>query len=210
MFNLLAFTILIPTLIGLFRFNKIEPSYKFFILMLLAGTFNEINFACNPSENYKHIISHVNGIVESFCMLNLFLCWDKHPQNVKIKLVSNLVLLLLLSIGIYNIQDHRYATNILHVLILVALSVYAFQIFNQRTIGQAPSKTAASKVLIIIPYIIYNIYYSITKIILYNLYKPATRNLFTDLYHIVILINTISYISYSLALLWAPKKEKYL
>ena len=210
MFDILVFTILIPTLIGLLRFNKIEHSYRFFILMLLASSLNELNFAFNPNENYKHLISHVNGIVESFFMLNLFLCWDKNSRTVNTKIILNSILLVLLSIGIYNIQDHRYTANIIHILILAAVSVYAFDIFNQKTIGQAPSKMAISKVLIIIPYIIYNIYYIITKIILYNLYKPASKHLFIDLYRIIILINLISYFSYSLAILWAPKKEKYL
>ena len=92
--------------------------------------------------------------------------------------------------------------SVLSSIILIILGIKIFTGEN--------NKIKISQKLIIIPIIIFYIYYSILDILMVFLYSNETKTIFINLYSIINLINFLSYISFSLAFLWAPKKEKYL
>ncbi|MFY8166123.1 MAG: hypothetical protein ACOVJ8_05990, partial [Sediminibacterium sp.] len=113
-------------------------------------------------------------------------------------------------IGIYLIKDNRFATNWPQIFVLEALLGYGICIITQIKITDLYNPTGVSRNLILIPYLLVNVYFISSKILLHFLYSPAKESFFLDLYSIIVIFNFLSYISYSLSLLWAPKKETYL
>ena len=72
------------------------------------------------------------------------------------------------------------------------------------------SPNTYSQRLIIIPFVVFNVYFIIINLLMAFLFNKTTQPLFMNLYSLILIINILSYISYSLAILWAPKKEQFL
>jgi len=210
MYNVYAFSILVPTLIGIVRFNTIHKSYRLFIYLLLVTALNTFNYEFNDSLHAKHLVSHLLGVMELCLMFSLLLRWNNTRLSYKFKCLLKAALIIFLCYGIYVVSGNVHATNWPQLIVLTALSVYAFGILVQQKTTQLSNAKAVPRKLIIFPFIISSIYFISSKISLYFLYTPANDSFFIELYSIVVIINLLSYICYSLALQWAPKKEKYL
>lgn len=210
MYSVFAFSILVPTLIGIVRFNTIQKSYRLFIYLLVVTAFNTVNHELNYSLHAKHLVSHLLGVVELFLMFSLLLRWNNNKFGYKFKGLLKAALIIFLCYGVYLVTGNVFATNWPQLLVLTALSAYAFGILVQQKTTQLTNIKAIPRKLIIFPFIISSIYFISIKISLHFLYTPANEAFFIELYSIVVIINLLSYICYSLALQWAPKKEKYL
>ncbi len=210
MSEILILSIVIPTLIGLLRFKSIDKSYQLFVCLLTTSSLSTINYSFNPSIYAKHLGSHLLGVVESLLMLLLLCRWDINRINHKLKCLFIITLIILKGIGVYLIKDNRFATNWPQILVLAVLVGYAFSVLTQTKFIALPNTSLVTRKLILIPYLIINVYYISIKIMLHFLYSPANEPIFIDLYSILVIFNFLSYICYSISLLWAPKKEKYL
>lgn len=210
MSEILILSIVIPTLIGLLRFKSIDKSYQLFVCLLTTSSLSTINYSFNPSIYAKHLGSHLLGVVESLLMLLLLCRWDINRINHKLKCLFIISLIILQGIGIFLIKDNRFATNWPQILVLAVLVGYAFSVLTQTKFIPLPNTSLVTRKLILIPYLIINVYYISIKIMLHFLYSPANEPIFIDLYSILVIFNFLSYICYSISLLWAPKKEKYL
>ena len=210
MLDFLSLTIVIPTLIGLLRFKSIDKSYQLFVCLLTTSSLSTINYSFNPSIYAKHLGSHLLGVVESLLMLLRLCRWDINRINHTLKCLFIISLIILQGIGIFLIKDNRFATNWPQILVLAVLVGYAFSLLTQTKFIALPNTNLVTRKLILIPYLIINVYYISIKIMLHFLYSPANEPIFIDLYSILVIFNFLSYICYSISLLWAPKKEKYL
>ena len=210
MSEILILSIVIPTLIGLLRFKSIDKSYQLFVCLLTTSSLSTINYSFNPSIYAKHLGSHLLGVVESLLMLLLLCRWDINRINHKLKCLFIISLIILQGIGIFLIKDNWFATNWPQILVLAVLVGYAFSVLTQTKFIALPNTNLVTRKLILIPYLIINVYYISIKIMLHFLYSPANEPIFIDLYSILVIFNFLSYICYSISLLWAPKKEKYL
>ncbi len=210
MYNVFAFSILVPTLIGIVRFNSIHKSYRLFIYFLLVTALSSFNYELNDTLHAKHLVSYLLEVLALFFMFTLILRWNNNKLSFKVKCLLKAALIILLCYGIYAVSGNVHATNWPQLIVLTALSAYAFGILMQQKNTQRTNVKAVPRKLIIFPFIISSIYFITIKIALYFLYTPANESFFIELYSILVIINLLSYICYSLALQWAPKKEKYL
>jgi len=210
MYNVFSFSILVPTLIGVVRFNTIHKSYRQFIYLLVVTALNTFNYEFNDSLHAKHLVSHLLEVLELCFMLTVLLRWNNTKLSFKFKCLLKAALIIFLCYGIYVVTGNVHATNWPQLIVLTVLSAYAFGILVQQKNTQLTNAKAVPRKLIIFPFIISSIYFITIKIALYFLYTPANDSFFIELYSIAVIINLLSYICYSLALQWAPKKEKYL
>jgi hypothetical protein len=210
MSELSDFLIVIATLIGLFLFNKINKTYIPFILFLLAGSIVELSSYANFDSNVRKTIIYIYIFVANQLMLTLFFSWDKHKYKYKTKLLVRVVFVLLIMADILSFYFYNNITKWGTYLIYLALSIYGLNILNQHSIGFYSRKSTISRTLIIVPFMVFSIYYVTINIVMYFLYNASNQNFFMSLYNLIWVINILSYISYSFALFLAPKKERYL
>jgi hypothetical protein len=93
---------------------------------------------------------------------------------------------------------------------MVGISIYGIRLLTQNQNNFLKNRESLSRKLIVIPYLVFSVYYAAINILMHFLFSKATQPLFMNLYNVIRWINFLSYISYTLALLWAPKKEKFL
>lgn len=210
MAELSDFFIVIATLIGLFLFNKINKTYIPFILFLLAGSIVELSSYANFDSNVRKTIIYTYTFVANQLMLTLFFSWDEHKYKYKKILLVRVIFALLIMADILSFYFYNNITKWGTFLIFLALSVYGLNILNQHSIGFYARKSTISRALVIVPFVVFSIYFTTINIVMYFLYNASNQKLFMSLYSLIWVINILSYISYSFALILAPKKERYL
>ena len=201
---IIGLSILIPILFWIYRIRDIEYIYHVFAFCLIFGFINEILHIFFRGTYVSISLTSVYHFIETQCILYIFLSWVGLKKNFR-KLL-HLLFFILSSIEIvYILSSKNYDIFWISVLSSIILIILGIKIFTGEN-----NKINISQKLIIIPIIIFYIYYSILDILMVFLYSKETKTIFINLYSIINLINFLSYISFSLAFLWAPKKEKYL
>jgi hypothetical protein len=204
-FNL---SIIIPALVGIYVFSSVKKEYRYFIVTIIAGTLNEYNAEFNIVPNFIFNALHTILYVQFFLLL--YFKWDleKIAKAKKIVLHASIFILLIIDeyydyLSIYHIKWASIACEI-------GISFYGIRLLSQIQNNLINEKEKYARRLIIIPYLVFSTYYAAINILMYYLFDKSTRAIFEDLYNVIRWINFLSYISYTLALLWAPKKEKFL
>lgn len=205
---LLNLSIIIPALAGIILFNTISKPYRLFILSLFAGTLNEYN------AEFQIIQYPIFNLLYSLCntqlILLIYFCWDTEKINSYKKIITHVVVFFLVSIDQYYDFISIYHIKWALITSMVGISFYGIRLLTQSQNNLISSNESLSRKLIIIPYLVFSVYYAAMNILMYYLYNADTRAIFMDLYNVIRWINFLSYISYTLALIWAPKKEKFL
>lgn len=196
--------ILLPIIVWLYRIFDYAVEYNVFGVVLVFGFINEvIQFTANTSIAYQ-ISSSIYYLVETELLLFILLCRTR--LKLAFKIACHLVFILMFSVNFYsNFGSTGTPVYWGYMLALIILVFFGIGILTNTQL-----KTELSKKLIIISFLVFAIYYILLNILMKYLYTKETRELFINLYNTITLINVLSYISYSFAFKWAPKKEKYL
>ena len=210
MLELIDLFILLPTLIGLFFYKNIDKSYKLFIVYLLAGSITELAYYVGFKPTEYKFFTFIYILIATQLLLAVFMSWDRRKIHIKTKLFFHFFFLLIYIVDIILVFEHRINMRLGQLFLYLALSIYAIDILNQNTESVLTKKAALSRILVIVPFVIFTIYYSCLKIVMFFLFNAKNEEFFSNLYNTVRIINALSYVCYSLAIIWAPKKEKYL
>lgn len=83
------------------------------------------------------------------------------------------------------------------------------QVSTELTFGFGPWYKQ-SRLLVLLPTIIQFLYFMILMLLMSILYTPESQKFFIRLFQIINILSLFKYTAFSLALLWAPKKERFL
>ncbi len=201
---IVGLSILIPILFWLYRIRDIENIYHVFAFCLVTGLINEIMHILFRANYISMLMTSIYNFFESQCILYVFLSWINLNKNFK-KLLHLLFFIITSIEFVYILNTGKHNFFWIYVFPVIILIILGFKILISEN-----HRIANSEKLIIIPITVFYIYYTILDILMSLLYNKQTQPLFINLYYIINVINILSYISYSFAFLWAPKKEKYL
>jgi hypothetical protein len=204
LFIFLNFSLLIPLFIGLCRIKELDKQFSVLIIYLFVSLFNELYSLIPHSDIGLKISYSISYITESQCFLYIFYMWS---INRTPKLILFQILFLILSFFdiLIMLNSDLKSIELMHLIQTLFLLILSTKVLIVRRL-----RGESKMLLIAIPFIIHSIYFIILNLLMWFLYSQSTKSLFINLYSIIPLINFLSYISYSLAFIWAPKKEKYL
>ena len=204
----LNLSIIIPALVGVFVFSVINKDYRYFIVSICLGAVHEFN------AEFKFINGQFTEFLYSLAstqlILFLYFKWDaKKPALYKKYLLHGLIFLLVVVDQYY---DYISIYHIKWALILsmIGISLYGIRLLTQVQNNLMSERVHLSRKLIIIPFMVFSVYYAAINILMHYLFNANTKPIFLNLYNVIRWINFLSYISYTLALIWAPKKEIFL
>ena len=204
------FLIVITSIIGLYLFRKINKEYIPFIWYILAISITELSDYANFNSNIKQAIILAYVIACSQLLLTIFFSWDKYKVKLKTKVFIRIFLFLLVLADVISIFFYGVTAKWGTLLTLSILSIYSISILIQHGVGFYSRRSTISRSLIIVPFIFFTIYFIPFKIMLYFLYNDSRQIFFFNLYSVVHMINILSYICFSLSLIIAPRRERYL
>ena len=204
------FLIVITSIIGLYLFRKINKEYIPFIWYILAIAITELSSYANFNSNIKQaiVLAYVTSAYQ--LLLTIFFSWDKYKVKLKTKVFIRVFLFFLVLADVILFFFYGVTAKWGTLLTLSILSIYSISILIQHGVGFYSMRSTISRALIIVPFVVFNIYFIPFKIMLYFLYNASNEIFFLNLFSLIHMINILSYICFSLSLIIAPRRERYL
>jgi len=202
-----SFSIVIPSVIGWIRFNKIDPVYYPFIYCISIGLINEVvsfilirHGHSNAVNNNIYVLSESLLITWFFFKLGLF-----RPRFL-FPLFLYLLIIIWLAEAIYARSLHvRYIYFRLFYSFLIAMM--SVNMINRQLLNEKENILKNSIFLISVAYVLYYTY----KIILlsFQIYGVSQIPLVIAILGIDSYLNLLSIIIFTLAVLWMPIKPRF-
>ena len=181
-----SLSILIPILFWTYRVRDIENIYHVFAFCLITGFLNEILHFFFRTTYTSILITSIYHFIESQCYLYIFLSWVVLDKNFK-KLLHLLFFIIVSIEFIYILNTGNYNIFWIYVLPIIILVILGFKILTSQN-----NRITNSQKLVVIPMVIYFIYYSILDILMSLLFNKQTQPLFINLYYVIHVINLLS------------------
>lgn len=203
-----SFSIIVPAIIGIIRFNKINRIYFPFILCIWVGLLNEL--ISELLIDYFHVSNSVN--TDIYCLIEALLyTWLFRNLNLFINAKQYILLMIFLCAAwlidnfiISKITRFDSYFTIVYSLVIVLMSI---TILN-RLIVQQINLLANSTFLICASLIIYFTLMALMEIFwLYGLNSSSTFRL--NIYRIMAYINLSVNLIFALAILWMHRKQEF-
>ncbi len=204
-FNL---SIIIPALVGIYVFGSIKKEYRYFIITIIAGALNEYNAEFQFVPYF--IFDALCTMLYSQLFLLLYFKWDTEKNKSSKKIILHVLVFILIMIDQYYDYLSVYHIKWAQISCIIGIAIYGIRLLTQTQNNLISPKENLSRKLIIIPFLVFSVYYAAINILMHFLFNAGTQTIFNNLYNVIRWINFLSYISYTLALLWAPKKEQFL
>lgn len=208
----LDFSILIPTIVGIYRYRNIGFALKLLCCYLCFGVVFEFAAYLIPKTPFiSNIQNYIFTVIETTFLTYMMQMWTQKNQPF---LFFLFVLILIctsicIEVSILGINSFHFSLNITLgeiIIALTAINAVAHTISKKR-ISQMERKI---RLLILIPLLINFLFSLIAGFMMHFFYNPLNPTFFIKLYSVVSITNAGSYIFYTLAFLWAPLKEKFL
>jgi hypothetical protein len=207
---ILYLSILLPVVIGCIRFVKMDPAYYPFIFCLIAGMLHEIiSFFVIRSGGSNALVSNIYVLLENCLILWLFynLSVRKQATIYLTILITSIIVWSLENFAWFNIA-HRFSSYfiIFSSFITVLLSIGNV---NGLIIKRNENLLKDASFLISLSFVCFFSYAIIVEI--FWLYGINSNSIFEGrLQDILEVINLITNLTFALAILWIPRKQKFI
>ena len=207
--TILSLCIIVPALIGLIRFSKINEAFHPFIFCIWVGAVNEIYGTIIMYIQHSNIINlNIYLLAESLLLLWQFRRWNLFNKNsiwLKLIIISLLIVWVVENFFIASITQYDSYFSIFKSTIITLMSI---NVINRLIVTERRS-LLKNPVFIICA--TFTIYYTITILSdVFWIYGINQNTIFTaNVYYISVITNFISIILYTLAILWMPIKQRF-
>lgn len=207
--TILSLCIIVPALIGLIRFSKINEAFHPFIFCIWVGAANEIYGTIIMYIQHSNMINlNIYLLAESLLLLWQFTRWGLFNKNsvwLKLIITSLLILWVAENFFIASITQYDSYFSIFKSTIITLMSI---SVINRLIVTERRS-LLKNPVFIICA--TFTIYYTITILSdVFWIYGINQNTIFTaNVYYISVTTNFISIILYTLAILWMPIKQRF-
>ena len=207
---LLSQLIIIPVIIGWIRWRDLNTTYRYFVLYLTVGyLFESIHFWA-----YKPLAMNVINFGLSLPMDLLYFffiseCMQwKDKNKYRLAYVAVYMLMIFIDLIFADLSRYRHSLSMLsfETLNLFLSLMLVKRIFNTSFVNHHRKIL----LMILIPNILSQILLVKSIAFFYFHYEPSWVINFGIINYLLNAVNTISYIFFSIALLWIPKKEVFL
>lgn len=202
--------ITIPTIAGWYRYKELEKGHQyFFFFLVLSFVFYISNFMF-LLISIKTIISYGWYAVSGFLLFQTLHAWETALEMKKIfRLLAFLSPLIIAAEFIYrwseSIKIPSYAFMLISLVFsLMILPRLLVEFTNNKKIWKN------SKVLILVPLVISFLLNALLHVIYLLIFSPSTQIMLGQSSFIIRLFLFLSYFSFTIAMLWAPRKEIFI
>lgn len=202
---------IIPVIIGSIRFNRLDYCFRLLLINILLGMIADIHILNKLLLNTPllyNLKSRLYTTCDGILLVAIYLCWLREKNRNKLFLIStSLILVAIIDSLIFGISSFRTSLiDIFCPFIVVVFAIRAFVVL----VADKSNQQKTAKLMIVIPQIVFYSYFLIISVLSFFLYTKSKSDFFFGLYSPIIILNALCSISYSIALIWLPKKERFL
>ena len=206
------FLLIVVLIVGLFRLRNIKEVYYFYIASIFLAVVGNItkHFIGDHIFLYKTLLL-LADFRHNVLIYLFFTVTHLRKQNRNIFFA---ILFTIFTLGVYNIFINLnyigYPNNYLSYISDIILIIVLFHRLNSGFIShEFHNKISKAELIILIPKIIYLLYDVLLGILMIFIFNNNTKQLFQNLYLVIRIISICSSILAAIALIIAPKREKY-
>jgi hypothetical protein len=202
--------ITIPTIAGWYRYKELEKGHQyFFFFLVLSFVFYVSNFMF-LLISIKTIISYGWYAVSGFLLFQTLQAWETALEMKKIsRLLAFLSPLIIAAEFIIRWSESIKIPSYAFMLISLVFSLMILpRLLDEFTSSKKIWKN--SKVLILFPLIISFLLNVLLHVIYLLIFSPSTQIMLGQSSFIIRLFLFLSYFSFTIAMLWAPRKEIFI
>ena len=207
---IIGYSIAIPAIIGLIRFSKINAVYQPFIYYCILDVLNHTLSAILIKVYHSNTInSNIFVLIEAILFLLLFKNWELFKKRIKV--FYFLIALLALTWIIDNLILHRLNTvnslyRIVYSFVLVLLSIEQLNVL----ISSAKRNLLYNPCFLICSGIVIYYTYKVTLEVFFLIQLKASNTFYSNIFIILIFVNLFVNLIFSWAVLWIPRKPKFI
>jgi hypothetical protein len=210
--ELLILITVVPLVIGLFRINQLESADKPFLYIIAATISNEIVYKILAKFLiYSSITYNIYSILDCVLCLFLFYNWNAFTKKKLLILFFTFILIWIADTLIPPskiLEKDNFYFRIAYSIVIVLFSI---NIANALIVQESNKIIKNPRFLICVAFII-----SFTYLILFILLPPVLPAQYQTFKYVLNSLNIYNYISiiqyvlFTLAMIWLPKKKKYI
>jgi len=206
---LLSFVIIIPVIVGVVRFSKIDKNYHPFIFCLCLGLINEtLSVSLAMAGHYNIVNSNIYMLLESFLLLWQFKRWGLFLRK---KWMITLLAIIIISTWVienfifFSITHFDSYFLITHSFVISFLSIANI---NKLIITERKKLIKNSTFILCVAFVMYYTVSILSEA--FWIYGIEVGPSFSGKIHdISIITNLIAILLYTVAILWMPSKQKF-
>lgn len=206
---ILSLSIIIPAMIGLIRFAKINEAFYPFIFCIWLGSINEIISVIIVTAHHSNAVNgNIYLLAESLLLVWQFQRWKLFNKNSIwfIGIVASL--LFLWCTENFIISGITHFDSYFRIYYSTLLTFMSISILNRLIVTERRSLMKNPVFIICVALIIYYTMSILAEV--FWIYGISLNKTFqTNVYHISVITNFISIILYTLAILWMPIKQRF-
>ena len=205
----LSFCIVIPVIIGLVRFSKINKSYYPFIYCICLGLINEIISLCLVVNGYYNTVNYnIYMLLESILLLWQFKNWGLFQRY---KFVFPVMVTILTSVWILEnfiiFKITRYSSYF-QITYSFMISLMSINIINKLIVTERKMLVKNSIFILCVSFVMFYTFSVLSESFwIYGV--DGNKDLSENIQTISILTNFIAILLYTVAILWMPSKQKF-
>lgn len=214
---MLIFFMLIPIIAGVYRYRQLDLAYRFLLYSSCFSLFNLLLyffFKDVPGYQLSPFWNNIFNYYTLLCWLPVFvfvaLSWAnvKKPLLLTIAFVFLSISSMLVEVYLIGLGEIR-ASNAISFSRILGILFFIFSL-NESLPQHMLQKAKLSKLLILVPFIIDNIYGISLDVFIYYLFSEETTLIFQQLYFLLMCNGAITFLCTALSIWWAPKKEVFI
>jgi len=201
---------LLPIITGLAKYKYWTNAYRGFFSALVVSFLNQNLSLLSNEPVILNLANYTYMLLWSICMMYALLSWLEQQHIQRTLIIYTVLLMVLLTVEILWQELTVFRSSALKSVVYACVLCFAVRALVVTLGDRTEQQTRLSKILLLAPLIVFTIYYISLNILMHFLFNYKTMKLFQSLFSVINIINTLSYLSFTLAFLWAPKKEKFL
>jgi hypothetical protein len=207
---ILGYSILIPAIIGLIRFSKINTAYQPFILFCVLDVLNHtLSVVLINVYHANTINSNIFILIEAILFVVLFRNWGVFKRRSLIFYITIAVVALFWIID--NLVWHQLNTvnslfRIFYSFILIFLSIEQMNVL----ISSAKKNLLYNSCFLICCGIVIFYSYKATIEVFFLIKLKASISFYSSIFIILVFVNLFVNLIFAWAVLWIPKKPKFI
>jgi len=203
--------------VGVYKYKGLDFSYRLLLYWSCMKFINQcLNYLFYRVPGYKlspfwnNIFNYQSQLLSLPFLVFIAFSWLDLQKKNQLTVKTFLVCLasVLLEIYLIGLEEIRGSFALLFcTLIVIFIFVYSLNYLLKK---QMINKERRSKLLIILPFIVSDIYSISLDIYIHFLYSEETAIIFQMLYHALMVIVALKLLCTALSIWWAPKKEVFI
>jgi hypothetical protein len=208
--TIFSFTIVIAAIIGWIRFSKMDPAFYPFLFLVSIGTINEItSFIVIQHRHSNAVNANIYSLLES-----LLICWQFKNWNLFYRKEILFYLIVSILIAFWLLENFYLASifsfdsyfNIIYGLLICIMSM---RLINQMVLVDKTNLQSNPIFLICFCFSVFYMYSSLIEIFwIWGL--GGSKSFRLNIYRIFYFINLFANLTYAIAMLWIPRKRKFM